>query len=88
MIFSQKSAIVAALATAAVAQDLPPLSPSTFTDQATGINFSTWATPGVDGQGAFSFGFVLPEDALKKDATEYIGRLVGPSSRLNDNNIY
>ncbi|KIH92074.1 hypothetical protein SPBR_03169 [Sporothrix brasiliensis 5110] len=73
MIFSQKSAVLAALAGTAVAQ--LSLSPSTLTDAATGINFSTWATPGADGAGAFSFGFVLPEDALQKDATEYIGRL-------------
>ncbi|KAL1897579.1 hypothetical protein Sste5346_003884 [Sporothrix stenoceras] len=74
MVFSRKSAMLAALATAAVAQDFT-LSPSTFVDAPTGINFSTWSTPGINGTGAFSFGFVLPEDALQKDATEYIGRL-------------
>lgn len=59
-----------------MAQEYFVLSPSNYTDVPTGINFTTWATPGLNGTGAFSFGFVLPEDALKKDATEYIGRLV------------
>ncbi|CAK7218206.1 hypothetical protein SEUCBS140593_003468 [Sporothrix eucalyptigena] len=71
MIFSRKSVIAAAMP---VAQDFE-LFPSTYTDAKSGINFTTWATPGVNGTGAFSFGFVLPPDALQKDATEYIGRL-------------
>lgn len=54
------------------------LSPSTYKDAKSGIDLTTWATPGVNGTGAFSFSFVLPQDALEKDATEYIGRLVGP----------
>ncbi|CAK7212258.1 hypothetical protein SBRCBS47491_001402 [Sporothrix bragantina] len=62
------------LAGTAFAQDLT-LSPSTYVDAKTGIDFTNWGTPGENGTGAFNFGFVLPADALQKDATEYIGRL-------------
>ena len=45
-----------------------------YTDASTGIKLKTWdATDG----GAYSFGLALPADALTKDATEYIGLLVG-----------
>lgn len=49
----------------------------TYTDSTTGINLKTWTA--TDG-GAFTFGLALPSDALTKDATEYIGLLVGGES--------
>lgn len=46
----------------------------TYTDPATDIKFKTWsATEGS----AFTFGLALPSDALTRDATEYIGLIVG-----------
>jgi cellobiose dehydrogenase (acceptor) len=45
-----------------------------YTDAETGIKLKTWtATDGAP----FTFGLALPSDALTKDATEYIGLLVG-----------
>ncbi|CAK7224982.1 hypothetical protein SCUCBS95973_005705 [Sporothrix curviconia] len=70
------------LAGSAAAQDLT-LSLSIYTDAKTGINFTNWGTPGANGAGAFNFGFVLPPDALQKDATEYIGRLQCQSSNAS-----
>ncbi|KAI2638902.1 hypothetical protein GGS26DRAFT_602501 [Hypomontagnella submonticulosa] len=43
--------------------------PIPYTDPATGIEFGTWV------QGEQTIGMTLPEDALTKDATEYIGYL-------------
>jgi cellobiose dehydrogenase (acceptor) len=45
-----------------------------YTDSATGIKLKTWAA--TDGA-PYTFGLALPSDALTKDATEYIGLLVG-----------
>lgn len=44
--------------------------PVKYTDPDTGIEFGTWA------QGDQTVGLALPEDALSKDADEYIGILV------------
>jgi Cytochrome domain of cellobiose dehydrogenase len=46
-----------------------------YTDAKSGINFMTWST-GLGTSGAFTFGLVLPQDALSNNATEYIGLLV------------
>ncbi|KAI1418705.1 hypothetical protein F5Y13DRAFT_196459 [Hypoxylon sp. FL1857] len=65
--FSRIAAAVIAAATtfrACLAQEATP-----YTDPDTGIEFGTWA------QGGQTFGLALPEDALTKDATEYIGIL-------------
>lgn len=52
------------------------MSNSTYTDQATGIKFKTWAQDaGAAAASPFTFGLALPSDALTKDATEYIGIL-------------
>ncbi len=53
-----------------------------FTEPNTNISFGTWsldeiADPDAVGQHFYQFGIALPPDALKKDATEYIGYLVG-----------
>ncbi|KAI2606095.1 uncharacterized protein GGS25DRAFT_373452 [Hypoxylon fragiforme] len=60
------TAVLAAAATfrSCIAQDPVP-----YTDPDTGIEFGTWE------QGDITFGLALPEDALTKDATEYIGIL-------------
>jgi len=48
-----------------------------YTDSDTGIKFTTWTEePDEVGNGAYSFGIALPEDAATKNATEYIGLLV------------
>jgi cellobiose dehydrogenase (acceptor) len=54
-----------------------------YTDKATGIQFSTWGVfpnasdpDSVAPSAAFMFGMALPGDALTKDANEYIGILV------------
>jgi cellobiose dehydrogenase (acceptor) len=44
-----------------------------YTDAATGVKFKTWTAPG---ESLYTFGMALPEDALTKNATEYIGLLV------------
>ncbi|KAI1389821.1 uncharacterized protein F4822DRAFT_442940 [Hypoxylon trugodes] len=65
--FSRIATAVLAAATtfrACLAQDAVP-----YTDATTGIEFGTWA------QGDQTFGLALPEDALTKDASEYIGIL-------------
>ena len=55
----------------------PGMTQGAYTDPATGIDFTTWsADPDSDGDGAFTFGLALPEDAATRDATEYIGLLV------------
>ena len=54
----------------------------TYTDAETGIKLSTWSSTSP---AAFTFGMALPADALTKDATEYIGLLVG-SKRFLDRN--
>lgn len=46
--------------------------PTPYKDSTSGIEFGTW-TPGT----GFTFGLALPDDALTKDANEYIGLLVG-----------
>ncbi len=56
-----------------------------FTEPNTNITFNTWgvdeiADPGTVGQNFYQFGIALPPDALKKDATEYIGYLVRTST--------
>jgi cellobiose dehydrogenase (acceptor) len=48
-----------------------------YTDAETGIKLKTWTA--ADGA-PFTFGLALPSDALTKDATEYIGLLVGSNS--------
>ncbi|OTA96404.1 cellobiose dehydrogenase protein [Hypoxylon sp. CO27-5] len=60
------TAIIAAATTfrTCLAQDATP-----YTDPDTGIEFGTWT------QGGQTIGLALPEDALTKDATEYIGIL-------------
>ena len=51
--------------------------PGTYTDPNTSIDFKTWSAPlDENGNGAFTFGMVLPQDAASKNATEYIGLLV------------
>lgn len=53
------------------------LTQGVYTDPDTGIKFTTWSEePDEVGNGAFSFGIALPEDAATKNATEYIGMLV------------
>lgn len=49
-----------------------------YTDPDTGISFKTWSVPSTAAAGAFSFGLVLPENALTTDANEYIGFLRCP----------
>jgi len=56
--------------TAAQTADAKP-----YTDAESGITFKTWST-GAN-VAPFTFGLSLPSDALEKDATEYIGLLVG-----------
>jgi cellobiose dehydrogenase (acceptor) len=46
-----------------------------YTDPTTGISFTTWSYLESAGSAAFTYGLVLPEDALTVDATEYIGML-------------
>ncbi|KAI0143967.1 hypothetical protein F4776DRAFT_447625 [Hypoxylon sp. NC0597] len=60
------TAVIAAATTfrTCLAQDATP-----YTDPDTGIEFGTWT------QGGQTIGLALPEDALTKDATEYIGIL-------------
>ncbi|KAI1845097.1 hypothetical protein JX265_002817 [Neoarthrinium moseri] len=55
---------------AAVSYIQPGLAQTPYTDAKTGIKFSTWS----QGSG-YTFGVALPEDALTKSATEYIGIL-------------
>ncbi|OAA55049.1 Cellobiose dehydrogenase, cytochrome [Niveomyces insectorum RCEF 264] len=81
MLFSRRSAAAAAAAALAIctktvlAQDAP-MTGSYYVDAPTGINFSAWSTPGgSDGNGAFAFGYVLPDTALQNDTNEYIGLL-------------
>lgn len=56
-----------------------------YKDEKSGIEFGTWAytadasSEDDPGFGAYTFGMALPEDALTKDANEYIGILVGLS---------
>lgn len=53
------------------------MSIGSYIDPKTSINFTTWsASLDEDGNGAFTFGMVLPQDATSKDATDYIGILV------------
>ena len=52
-----------------------------YTDPTNNISFATWySAPSSDPdsvvQAFYSWGLVLPETALKTDATEYIGILV------------
>jgi cellobiose dehydrogenase (acceptor) len=53
-----------------------------YTDPGTNITFGTWSVGGSvnpaagQPQATFTFGMALPQDALTKDATEYIGYLV------------
>lgn len=61
-----------------VAQSTPVM----YKDEKTGIQLGTWGyTPDATseddpGFGAYTFGMALPEDAMTKDANEYIGILV------------
>lgn len=55
-----------------------------YTDETTGIKFGTWGflpnasdPNSIPATEAFTFGMALPGDALDKDASEYIGLLVG-----------
>lgn len=64
------------------AQPCAAQDPTMYKDVKTGIELGVWGyTPDVSdeddpGFGAYQFGMALPEDALTKDATEYIGVLV------------
>lgn len=57
------------------------MSAGEYTDPATKIKFATWTSVSSDPESAgttpYTFGLTLPADALTKDATEYIGILVG-----------
>ncbi|BCS23938.1 uncharacterized protein APUU_40382S [Aspergillus puulaauensis] len=44
-----------------------------YTDPKTNITFSTWEIGESSGSGPFTFGLALPPNALKTDATEFIG---------------
>ncbi|KAI9370465.1 hypothetical protein BJX61DRAFT_548889 [Aspergillus egyptiacus] len=44
-----------------------------YTDPEANITFATWSTPASSGVGPLTFGFTLPDTALKSDATEFIG---------------
>ncbi|RYO74473.1 hypothetical protein DL764_010817 [Monosporascus ibericus] len=46
-----------------------------YTDRDTAITYQTWRIAQSANTGAFTFGLVLPEDALTSDASEYIGLL-------------
>ncbi|RYO77912.1 hypothetical protein DL766_001885 [Monosporascus sp. MC13-8B] len=46
-----------------------------YTDPDTAITYQTWSIAQSANTGAFTFGLVLPEDALTRDASEYIGLL-------------
>ncbi|KAB8220028.1 hypothetical protein BDV33DRAFT_100906 [Aspergillus novoparasiticus] len=46
-----------------------------YNDQATGITFDTWNVPSSSKAGGLTFGVALPSDALKSDATDFIGYL-------------
>jgi len=57
---------------------------SSYTDKTSGIKLATWGflpdpsdPDSIPASAAFTFGLALPGDALEKDATEYIGILVG-----------
>ncbi|EAU37630.1 predicted protein [Aspergillus terreus NIH2624] len=50
--------------------------PSPYTDPGTGIAFTTWNIPLEDNGGDLTFGMALPSNALKTDATEFIGYIV------------
>ncbi len=58
-----------------------------YTDAATNITFNTWGVEeaidddGYPVQGTYYFGMALPPDALKNNATEYIGYLVSHGRR-------
>jgi Cytochrome domain of cellobiose dehydrogenase len=70
-----------------LAQDDEKMTMGSYVDAKTGINFTTWtAQPDSNGNGAFTFGMVLPEDATSKDATEYIGLLVCRLPALSQSN--
>ena len=59
------------------------MTPGSFLDTSSGINFTTWSAPlDQNGNGALTFGMVLPPDAATKDATDYIGYLVSSSISL------
>ncbi|KAH8883569.1 CBD9-like protein, partial [Thozetella sp. PMI_491] len=48
----------------------------TYTDAKSGIKFTTWTPPPTDsGNAGYTFGLVLPGNALTTNATEYIGLL-------------
>lgn len=51
-----------------------------YVDAKTGIKFATWSPQGEEGGGPFTFGLVLPADAMSVNVTEYIGMLVGTRS--------
>ena len=44
----------------------------TYAHGETGIRFKTWTSQ----DGGFTFGMTLPENALEKDANEYLGLIV------------
>ncbi|KAI0409006.1 fungal cellulose binding domain-containing protein [Xylaria palmicola] len=61
--------------------------PTAWTDSKTGITFDTWVVPnkasgasGTSTWGGMTMGVALPEDALTKDANEFIGYLLCPSN--------
>ncbi|KAI1402017.1 hypothetical protein F4819DRAFT_496243 [Hypoxylon fuscum] len=59
----------AVVAAAATLRTCLAQAPVPYTDLETGIEFGTWTQSGM------TYGLALPEDALTKDATEYIGIL-------------
>lgn len=67
-------AAVAAAAAALFTQPCLAQDP-TFVTHESGIKFGTWSAAQSPNQAEFQFGMALPQDALTKDATEYIGLL-------------
>ncbi|KAI1180765.1 fungal cellulose binding domain-containing protein [Nemania sp. FL0916] len=61
--------------------------PVVYKDSKTGITFDTWVVPdtasgaaGTTTVGGMTMGFAMPQDALTKDANEFIGYLKCPSN--------
>ncbi|TPX15813.1 uncharacterized protein E0L32_000147 [Thyridium curvatum] len=58
-------------------QECAAQAPTAYTDSKTNITFTTWS---FTDSGGMTYGMALPEDALTKDATEYIGILRCPNT--------
>lgn len=65
-------------------QECAAQAPTAYTDSKTNITFTTWS---FTDSGGMTYGMALPEDALTKDATEYIGILVSPLFRLPEKDM-